>query len=130
MRSILAALILASLEPAQADDLVSVEVFTDNSLYPLANAQGTLVYDLSAPDRLNLGPGLPQNRQAAAAMAQARASANIEAIRSAYAGHGKATQYRIAKIPAIVFNHGEAVIYGQTDVGLATGFYNRWRASR
>ena len=113
---------------ATAED--AVEVFTDSTLFQLSNARGATVYDLSAPNRLNLGQGLPRDPQAAEALAKSRASANLEAIRSAYSGLAKAAQYRIAKIPAILFNHGEAVVYGQTDVSQAMDLFARWHTSR
>lgn len=131
MRPAIALLLLASLAPAQADEPVSAEVFTDSGIYRLANAQGAVVYDLSAPNRLNLGldSGLPRNQEAALAMAKARIASNSETIRSAYAGYGKAAQYQIAKIPAVVFGHGEAVVYGATDVAEALTLYRRWKHS-
>ncbi len=48
-------------------------------------------------------------------------------LENAAKGLAKALQYGIDRYPAIVFG-GEAVIYGITDLGVATSHYRRWQA--
>ncbi len=48
----------------------------------------------------------------------------------AYGGLIKALSYRIDRYPAVVFDNGQAVIYGVTDLEQALHHYRRWRASR
>jgi integrating conjugative element protein (TIGR03757 family) len=107
----------------------AVEVFTDAGRFQLANAQGAAVYDLSAPKRLAdaLSRGLPANPQQAQAVATERFAAQKQAFVDAYAGHVVAMRYGIIKIPAVVFNRGEAVVYGLPDVAEAAAIYRRWK---
>ncbi len=122
-------LMLSGPASAQADDFIAVEVFTDSTAYWLANAQGATVYDLSAPKRLldAMGLGLPKNPEQAKAIAAGRFNAGKPGLAAAFGGHALAVQYGIAKIPAIVFNRGEAVAYGLTDVARAASLYRQWR---
>jgi integrating conjugative element protein (TIGR03757 family) len=109
-----------------------VEVFTDTGLFPLANTQGAKIYDLSAPKRLAdaLSRGLPGDPRQAQAEAAGRFAAQKQNLAEAYAGHAQAVRYGLAKIPAAVFNQGEAVVYGITDVAEAAAIYWRWKAAR
>ena len=122
-------LMLTGLTTAQAADSAAIEVFTDSTLYPMANAQGATVYDLSAPKRLldAMSLGLPQNHEQAKSIAAERFNAGRPSLAAAFGGHALAMRYGIAKIPAIVFNHGEAVAYGLTDVAQAARLYRQWR---
>jgi integrating conjugative element protein (TIGR03757 family) len=122
-------LMLSGLTSAQAADAVAVEVFTDSAAYRLANAQGAAVYDLSAPQHLldGISQGLPKNPETAKSIATGRFNAGKPSLAAAFGGHALAMRYGIAKIPAIVFNHGEAVAYGLTDVAQAARLYRQWR---
>jgi len=48
-------------------------------------------------------------------------------LENAAKGLAKALQYGIDRYPAIVFD-GESVIYGVTDLDVATSYYRRWQA--
>lgn len=109
-----------------------VEVFTDPALFRLAHAEGAAVYDLSAPRQLMgwLGQGLPRDPGQAKAVAAGRLGEHRQRLAAAFGGLALAAQYGIAKIPAVVFNHGEAVAYGITDVAEAAALHRRWKESR
>ena len=117
------------LTTARAADSVPIDVFTDSTAYRLVNAEGAAVYDLSAPQRLldGISQGLPKNPETAKAIATGRFNAGRPSLAAAFGGHALAMRYGIAKIPAIVFNHGEAVAYGLTDVAQAASLYRQWR---
>ena len=40
------------------------------------------------------------------------------------------TQYGLTRHPAVIFNHGQAVVYGVTDLTRALTLYRQWTASR
>lgn len=126
-----AACLAAALAQARADE-APVEVFTDSTLFRLPHAGGAAVYDLSAPRRLAdaLGQGLPQNPAEAQAAAAARFEAAKQRLAAAYRGHALAAHYGIAKIPAVVFNRGEAVAYGLADPAEAAALYRRWKGEK
>ena len=42
----------------------------------------------------------------------------------------QAMAYKIERYPAVVFEHGEAVVYGVTDIGKAILIYKEWEARR
>ena len=48
-------------------------------------------------------------------------------LENAAKGLAKALQYGVDRYPAIVFD-GETVIYGVTDLDVATSHYRRWQA--
>lgn len=50
----------------------------------------------------------------------------LQRMRGAAVGLGKAMQYGIDRTPAVVFD-GEAVVYGVTDVSAAVETYEAWR---
>ena len=92
------------------------------------------VYDLDAPAReeARFSQGLPADRDAAMDEAKRRL-ANIseaarERIKASFEGLVKALQYGLDRYPAIVFDDGQAVVYG---VGLkeAIEHYRNWRAT-
>jgi len=87
-------------------------------------------YDLSAPDQFKkkLSKGLSSDPT----IAQRQAKERIEALGgelqshliTAYEGSLKAMQYKINKLPAVVFNNGQQVIYGESDVNKAINIYH------
>jgi integrating conjugative element protein (TIGR03757 family) len=77
-----------------------------------------------------LGQGLPRDPTVAEVLARARIAGAAESLRAAYAGPAQALRYRLAKIPAVVFDRGAAVVYGVPDVAEATRLYQRWKAAR
>ncbi|WP_052808397.1 TIGR03757 family integrating conjugative element protein [Methyloterricola oryzae] len=91
------------------------------------------VYDLSAPVSIDaeLAAGLPKELEAAAQVARSRlADPQFQArLRSAYQGHLRALQFQITRYPAVLFDHGAAVVYGVTDLPEALSVYLRWKGS-
>lgn len=114
---------------AEAPSPSAIELFTDSTAFRPVGAAPFQVFDLSAPRRMEaeLGRGLPASPQAAAALAKSRIAASRTALRAAFAGRAKAAEYGIAKVPAIVFDRGAAVVYGTADAGAALALYRRWR---
>jgi integrating conjugative element protein (TIGR03757 family) len=117
---------------ARAEGEPAIEVFTDTTRFPVTSAGAATVYDLSAPRRLaaDLGRGLPRDPAAAEALARARIAGAAGNLRTAYEGPMKALRYGLAKIPAVVFGQGQAVVYGVTDVAEAIRWYRRWQEAR
>jgi integrating conjugative element protein (TIGR03757 family) len=116
----------------RAETPLHIEVFTDATHFPVTRAGPATVHDLSAPRRLEaaLGQGLPRDPTVAEVLARARIAGAAESLRAAYAGPAQALRYRLAKIPAVVFDRGAAVVYGVPDVAEATRLYQRWKAAR
>lgn len=121
-------LILASfiVTPVFADN-IKVEAFHDHETR-LVNVERAeriaevTAYDLSAPDQLEekLSEGLSSNPAEAKKQAQTRIKNGgrelQQQLTSAYEGSLKAMQYDIQKLPAVIFNGGQYVIYGEADV--------------
>ena len=120
--------------PAYANELV-VEAFHDKSTR-IVNAQmadrvaSVSVYDLSAPEKLEdlLSEGLSDDPKVAQKQANERIAQGGQQLQKqltdAYEGSLKAMQYDIQKLPAVVFNSGEQVIYGIEDLNRAIAIYN------
>jgi integrating conjugative element protein (TIGR03757 family) len=92
------------------------------------------LYNLDDPKRLlaRLGQNLPPNQVMAKAALEQRFAAlgkhTVQAqFQSAYQALIKATDYGVDRYPAIVFNHGQVVIYGLTDLKQAWARYRQWR---
>ena len=47
----------------------------------------------------------------------------------AYQGVIVGTQYRVTRYPAVIFGHGQAVVYGVTDLPRALTLYRQWKAA-
>ncbi len=92
-------------------------------------------YDAYVIDRISLlkrtlSEGLPSDAQKAKALVLNRfqsldASTNQQ-LENAAKGLVKAMDYGVDRYPAIVFD-GQAVIYGVTDIDVATAYYKQWR---
>lgn len=110
-----------------------VEVFVNkprpNKNLDFKNRDGryieVVVYDLSGPEIFEefLSQGLVpgQTQEQVTNMVMDRVGGLDEKymeehVLMAYQGLLKATQYEITKIPAVVFNNGESVIYGVSDI--------------
>lgn len=134
-------LLLAALGVNAESGPREIEIFTDEN-FPIAGietlrksgAQIT-VYDLGAPQRVAraLGAGLPGDPEQAKAAMRAKVDAmGMDEIkrrfRAAYTGLVQALNYRIERYPAVVFDRGDAVIYGVTDLSEALRQYRDWRA--
>lgn len=113
-----------------------IEVFTAMR-YPIAAAPAppVQVYTLDAPahSEAGLSANLPITLEVAEPLARQALDphwrAHALALTQAYQGLLKARHYRLAKIPAIVFNE-RAVVYGVTDVDTAFTYYRRWHEGR
>ncbi|HAD31344.1 MAG TPA: TIGR03757 family integrating conjugative element protein [Methylophaga sp.] len=120
---------------ANANQLI-VEAFYDKDTR-LLNVQmaeriaNVKAYDLSAPDQFEkqLSEGLSSDPTLAQKQAKERIEQHGNEIQhqlmAAYEGALIAMKYEIKKIPAIVFNGGEYVIYGVTDVNKAISMYKK-----
>lgn len=121
--------------PAHVSPLQAIELIFNNQtagLLASANAlkaqlaqQGIELnaYNLDAPEPLRqaLNANLPADpTQAKKIVLQRLYQDGLPALReryqAAYQAHSKAVQYGLERFPAWVFNHGEAVIYGDGDL--------------
>jgi len=129
---------------AQADcePVKSIEVFM-NQQTPIRNVdviqssltrQGVTlaVYNLDAPAQLSqlLSQNLPIDATAAKKILQERlyqqgSTSLQQQYQIAYQSLIKSLAYQLDRFPAIVFNHGQAVIYGVTDLKEALALYQR-----
>lgn len=127
--SVVGLLFLISGAHTQAQPVI--EVFTDMPalIDSLPDAR-VIHFDLSAADRLkgSVLPRLSPNQEQA--MLQAKAFFTSPAgiafkndIREALRGQQKMIQYQLKKIPAVVFDDGQYVVYGSTDVVEARRLY-------
>jgi|GEM_PF-3856051 len=127
----LLALLLPSLCLAQ--DVTQIEVFTQGALdLPRLPYTQITHYDLNAPDQVKRQlPRLNAKEETAAAAEATRwiqspaGQAWTEQMRSAYDGHVKAMNYRLEKTPAIVFDEGEYIVYGSTNIRRALLLYRQ-----
>lgn len=134
---------LTRLAPAEQNatgpDPQRVEVITDRS-HPFTGAEPNAArlkvqgFDLELPAQLEtqLGEGLPSDPTVAARVARQRLESLgrqplATRFANAYAGLLKALDYGIDRYPAVVFDGGESVVYGVTDLDEALGYYRRWR---
>ncbi|PQA85870.1 TIGR03757 family integrating conjugative element protein [Hyphococcus luteus] len=90
-----------------------------------------VVFKLDDFDRIaeELSAGLPADPARAKAEARARFAANGDALRRrarrVSVGLERAFSLKLTHVPAIVFNAGEAVVYGETDVARAIAAFER-----
>ena len=94
------------------------------------------LYNLDDGKRLvsQLGTGLPSNQEAAKKILQQRfIKMGDRAVKAqfmqAYQGVIVGTQYGVIRYPAIVFDHGQSVVYGITDLPQALRLYQQWKKS-
>ncbi len=95
------------------------------------------VYDLTAGDRMAdamsnglIGPdnnALKQVQQRIAAIGRKQFEAQLK---QAFQAIIQSVAYELDRHPAVVFNQGEAVVYGVTDLQTAVDYYQRWKASQ
>jgi integrating conjugative element protein (TIGR03757 family) len=132
------ALLLATLfscalpPPASAQERIEVFRLSDQSI--VASPGATIyVVDAMRQHMARLSSGLPRNpadaQQVARARLQALTPQDQETLRAASIALVRAAEYRIAKVPAIVFD-GRAVLYGITDIEQARAIYRGWKASK
>jgi len=93
------------------------------------------VYNLDDGKRLvaQIGANLPNNQNAAKNTLQQRfKKMGEEQVKAqfiqAYQAVTISTQYGLTRYPAVVFNHGESVVYGETSLVQALRRYQQWKA--
>ncbi len=93
------------------------------------------LYDLTAGDRMAnaMSKGLTGPDQQALRQVQQRIAAigrqQFEAqLKHAFQAVIQSVAYQLDRHPAVVFNQGEAVVYGVTDLQTALGYYQHWKA--
>ena len=122
----------------------SIDIFTD-AAHPVTGSE-TLAraigknnlryFDLSAPRRLEdeIGRDLPADPATAERVAKTRLAkiGSDIAMRfaEAYRGIVVAKTYALDRYPAVVFDRGAAVVYGETDVWKAVEVYRARKAKR
>lgn len=91
-------------------------------------------YNLDAPQTLlaRISQHLPATQDAAkraleAQLHQRGPQSLHQQLLTAYQGLSLATQYRIDRYPAVVFEQGRAVVYGVTDLNQALLRYRQWQ---
>ncbi len=122
---------------------LSIEVITDqpNQIQSVAQIrqQGITVtiHDLTAGERMEaeLSKGLTGTSEQAQQQLQQRFAAmgrqQLEAqLQTAFKAMIQSVTYHIDRYPAIVFNQGEAVIYGVTDLNQALRLYRQWQVNQ
>lgn len=113
-----------------------VEVFhgADQQIINLKDASRAAtvtVYDLSEPSRIE--DRISLNLSSTPLIAQRQAKKILEdhgpsimrEFAEAYQGTLKANDYQLTKLPAIVFNHGDSVVYGELNIAKAIQIYNQ-----
>jgi len=118
-----------------------IEVITSDA-YPVSGIQSVQrlgfsvnVYNLDDGKRLvaDLGRHLPNNQDAAKKALEKRFKkmgdvAVKQQFMKAYQAVTLGTQYGLSRYPAVVFNHGESVVYGETNLIQALRLYQQWKA--
>lgn len=132
--SILVVFSVVAFQAAQAQ--TQIEIFSDVAL-PVENVSDVnlIYYDLSEPERVKTKylPVLPPDvDRATQIMKEYLTSAEglefQKVIKEAYRGHQKMVAYQLEKIPAVVFDQGQYVVYGITDVNKARALYKTHRS--
>jgi len=133
-KSSIAVSLLLMTATVSAGPVLHIDVFYGANQYVVNQKQGhniatVEVFDLTLPSQLeeSLSKNLPSDPKKAQKEAQRRVIAGghklQRALGTAYAGTLRAAEYRIAKLPAVVFNYGDDVIYGVNDVSHAIKLY-------
>ena len=125
----------------QAKEQLFIEVISSDS-FPVTGIKALQqqgfsvnVYNLDDGKRLvaQIGANLPNNQNAAKNVLQQRfkkmgdKQVKTQFIQ-AYQAVTLGTQYGLTRYPAVVFNHGESVVYGETNLVQALRFYQQWKA--
>ena len=94
------------------------------------------IFDLDAVSALehDISVGLPADPAEAKRVTAQRMSTltpdRVLRFARAYQGVIQAKRYGLTMFPAVVFNGGHSVIYGETDLAVALGLYHAWKAQR
>ena len=114
---------------AFAQEVVEVFRLSTQTVTGIANTIYVVDALHNATERLS--EGLPNTPTEAQKVAEARLKAlteqDKEALHQASTSVIRAAEYRITKVPAIVFD-GKGVIYGIADIEQARVMYRSWRA--
>jgi len=123
-----------------ATEYPTIEVITRDA-YPIKGMQtlqrrgfSVKVYNLDDSQRLisKIGINLPNHLNAAKSALQQRfnkigLSAVSQQFMTAFQATSVSTQYGLTRYPAVVFDHGQSVIYGVTDLHQAVNLYQQWQ---
>jgi len=122
----LVALSISSVAVAQT----AIEVFADEPVnVPSISNAVIRVFDLSRVETVResaphfSGDPVKAEMEAIVWLGSPAGKQHMDSLQAAYAGHINMMSYGLQKIPAIVFDKGKFVIYGTTDVVLATKDY-------
>ena len=115
---------------AKQIDVFTNDAYKVNSL-KAAGSQGWNIQLYNMDQYLKLKKEMSFSRpntesQARAIAEEKMKNVSVERLRVSLRGAMKAVQYDIRKIPAVVFNGGEAVVYGVRDIDVAINMYERW----
>lgn len=115
----------------EARDPASIEVFTTSDRQFGSTNTGTAIFEidgLAALDR-ELSQSLPADPEEAKQLALQRISELGDDLRSraewAAEGLSRAHRYGIKKVPAVVFDGGQSVVYGLSDIHQAIEIYRQ-----
>lgn len=110
----------------------SIEVFTTSDEPAIGNqAESVVIYEVDGLDKLSesLSENLPNDAEAAKEIALQRIARLGDELRwtveHAIEGITRAKNYDLKKLPAVVFDEGESVVYGVTDVNRALAIYQQ-----
>lgn len=143
-RCLIAALALSSPQSGAKAPLTVIEMVVNNQvivpdtthLQTILQQQGITFkrYNLDAPIALDqaLSQDLPNTLDAAKNSLQQHLNQMGGVVlkqqyAAAYQGLVKSIAYQLDRLPAIIFNNGEAVIYGVTDLEVALLKYRQWQ---
>ena len=137
---------VSTISAEASDPLKTIEImFNNHTTLRNTQLQGALqrqgikvsLYNLDAAKALSrdLSQGLPANPEAAKTIMLERlhgqgSQALNQRYLAAYQGLIKSLNYGLDRYPAIVFNQGQAVVYGVTDLQEALAVYQRWSAAQ
>jgi len=127
---------------AETHALPFIEVITSDA-YPVSGIhaleqQGMIVklYNLDDGKRLvsQLGVGLPHDQDAAKQVLgqrfKTRGNAAVKGqFMQAFEAVTVSTQYGLTRYPAVIFAHGQSVVYGVTDLSRALALYRKWQVA-
>jgi len=115
----------------EARDPASIEVFTTSDR-PTGDANtGATIFEIDGLAILDreLSQNLPADPEEAKRLALQRISELGDDLRTraeqAVEGLNRAHRYEIKKVPAVVFDGGQSVVYGLTDLNQAIEIYRR-----
>ncbi len=138
--NLIGSFLLVSSSTLMAVEQPVVEVITSDA-YPITGLKSlkkrgvqVQVYNLDDGKRLVAGfaKKLPPNQKAAKqALEQNFKQIGEQNVKrqfmQAYQGVSLSTQYGLSRYPAVVFNRGQSVVYGVTDVNQAFNYYQQWK---